>query len=127
MKARFQGTMGGKISMCMFNDMDIDCSKECPEKIRKICDSGFSEEIENIISLAVNKSRQKTLEEINEILDMWNPYEKIQPIPYSGDTDEHVDLRRSGAETIKDYIMDEIKYKMQDEEKRINELNKTFV
>lgn len=55
----FQGTMGGEISMCMFNDMDIDCSKECPEKIRKICDSGFLEEIENIISLAVSKGRKK--------------------------------------------------------------------
>lgn len=58
-KARFQGTIGGEISMCMFNDIDIDCSKECPEKIREICDSGFSEEIENIISLAVSKGRKK--------------------------------------------------------------------
>lgn len=110
--------------MCMFNDINIDCDKECPEKIRKICDSNFSKEIENIISLAVSESRQKTLEEINEILDEWNPYEKIKPTPYSGDTDEHVELRRSGAETIKDDIMYEIKYKMQDEEKRINELSK---
>lgn len=124
MKARFHVTMGGEISMCMFNDMDIDCSKECPEKIRKICDSGFSEEIENIISLAVSTGRKKTLEEINVILGEWNPYKQIQQIPYSGDTDEHVDLRRSGAETIKDDVMDEIKYRIQKEEKRIDELSK---
>ena len=113
--------------MCMFNDIDIDCDKECPEKIKALCESGFSEEIKNLISLAVSKGRQKTLEEINEILDMWNPYEKIQPIPYSGDTYEHVDLKRTGAEIIKDDVMDEIKYRIQDEEKRIDELNKILV
>lgn len=127
MNARFQGAIGGGIDMCMFNNMDIDCSKECPEKIRKICDSGFSEEIENIISLAVSKGRKKTLEEINAILGEWNPYKQIQPIPYSGDTDEHVDLRRSGSETIKDDVMDEIKYRIQDEEKRIERLKIRFL
>lgn len=112
--------------MCMFGDMDISCSTECPSKIQNLCDSSFSEELKNIVALAVSKGRQKTLQEINAILVEWNPYEQIKPIPYSGDTNEHVDLRRSGAETIKDDVMYEINYKLQDEEKRINELIDTL-
>ena len=106
----------------MFGDMDIDCNKDCPSKIRSLCDSNFSKELENIIHLAVSKARYKTLEEIHSNLNDWNVYKEIQPIPYSGDTDEHVELRRSAAEYIKDDIMCEIKYKMDDENKIIKEL-----
>ena len=38
----------------------------------------------------------------------WNPYEQIEAIPYSGDTNGHVELRRSGAEILRDDIMSEL-------------------
>ena len=106
--------------MCMFENINMDCNKDCPEQIKALCESNFSQQLQDIISLAVSTARIQTLDEIHTYLDKWNAYQKIKPIPYSGETIEHTELKRSGAEMIKDDLMDDILYDIQNEEKLID-------
>ena len=103
----------------MFENINIDCNKDCPEQIKALCVSGFSQQLQDIIALAVREARYQTLNELYTYLDGLNLYQKIKSIPYSGETDEHIELKRSGAEMIKDDLKCEILYKMQDEDNMI--------
>ena len=106
--------------MCMFETINMDCNKDCPKQIKALCESDFSQQLQDIISLAVREARYQTLNEIYTYLDNWNVYQEIKPVPYSGETIEHTELKRSGAEMIKDDLKCEILYKMQDEDDMIS-------
>ena len=105
--------------MCMFENINMDCNKDCPKQIKALCESGFSQQLQDIISLAVSEACYQTLNEIYTYLDNWNVYHKIKPIPYSGETNEHIELKRSGAEMTKDGLKCEILDKMLDEDNMI--------
>ena len=49
--------------MCMFGNVNIDCDI-CPKSIKEICNQNFSESLQDIIALAVDKTRYGTLHEI---------------------------------------------------------------
>ena len=112
----FKGNIDSNTEMngiddCMFGDLDVDCNSDCPKKIHKLCDASFSRELECMIFDSVNLSKRKTIEEIRDYVKNWNPEKEVPHDYYT--TREYVNLKRHGAEILKNDILDELNWRME--------------
>ena len=95
-----------KNCLCVFEYFDEVCGTECP--VYQLCSEKYLDGIEKIVS---DFARKKTLEEIYSYVKNWNPGEEIQYDYYV--TRECVDLKRYGAEMLKNDILYELSCQME--------------